>query len=127
LYLGKMYFNHNVRFLIYPIVLTDVKARIQPVNPTVFMIDPKFLMKFKIYLRSMELKVLNLEIFHLINLKFKHLERIKKFNQFLTHVLNQLKTHLQLKKILKIRSINSDESDEYINTRLVITEVKKDI
>jgi len=35
-----MYFNHNVRFLIYPIVLTDVKARIQPVNPTVFMIDP---------------------------------------------------------------------------------------
>ena len=70
---------------------------------------------------------LNLEIFHLINLKFKHLERIKKFNQFLTHVLNQLKTHLQLKKILKIRSINSDESDEYINTRLVITEVKKDI
>ena len=36
-----MYFNHNVRFLIYSIVLTDVKARIQPVNPTVFVIDPK--------------------------------------------------------------------------------------
>ena len=35
-----MYFNHNVRFLIYSIVLTDVKARIQPVNPTVFVIDP---------------------------------------------------------------------------------------
>jgi len=46
LYLGKMYFNHNVRFLIYPIVLTDVKAGIQPVNPTVFMIDPFFLLIF---------------------------------------------------------------------------------
>jgi len=50
LYLGKMYFNHNVRFLIYPIVLTDVKARIQPVNPTVFMIDPFLLLTFLILL-----------------------------------------------------------------------------
>ena len=38
----KLYIrHHNVRFLIYSIVLTDVKARIQPVNPTVFVIDPE--------------------------------------------------------------------------------------